>query len=86
MNGDKLTGVDNRVLRRILGAKRGEVTGGWGKLSNGRLHNLYSSPSTNRIIEDEMGRECSKNRGEEECMYDIGGKARKKETIRKIKT
>jgi hypothetical protein len=33
-----------------------------------------------------MGRECRANGGEEECMYDIGGKARKKETTEKTKT
>jgi hypothetical protein len=41
---------ENRVLRRILGPKRDGVTGGWRKLHNEELHNLYSSPSTIRII------------------------------------
>jgi hypothetical protein len=36
----------NRVLRRIFGAKRDEVTGGWRKLHKEELHNLNSSPST----------------------------------------
>jgi hypothetical protein len=36
---------ENRVLRRIFGPKRDEVTGGWIKLYNEELHNLYSSPS-----------------------------------------
>jgi hypothetical protein len=35
---------ENRVLRRILGLRRDEVTGGWRKL-NEELHNLHSSPS-----------------------------------------
>jgi hypothetical protein len=35
---------ENRVLR-IFGPKRDEVTGGWRKLHNEELHNLYSSPS-----------------------------------------
>jgi hypothetical protein len=35
---------------------------------------------------DEMGKGCRTNGGEEECIWDIGGKARKKETTRKIKT
>jgi hypothetical protein len=35
----------NRVLKKIFGLKRGEVTGGWGK-----LHNSYSSPSIIRMI------------------------------------
>jgi hypothetical protein len=36
---------ENRVLRRIFGPKRDEVTGGWRKLHNEELRNLYSSPS-----------------------------------------
>jgi hypothetical protein len=35
---------ENRVLRRIFGPKRDEVTGDWRKLRNEELHNLYSSP------------------------------------------
>jgi hypothetical protein len=41
---------ENRVLRRIFGPKRDEVTGGWRKLHNEELHDLYSSPSIIRII------------------------------------
>jgi hypothetical protein len=40
----------NRVLRRIFGPKRDEVTGDWIKLHNEELHNLYSSPSIIRMI------------------------------------
>jgi hypothetical protein len=36
---------ENRVLRRIFGPKRDEVTGGWRKLRNEELHNLFSSPN-----------------------------------------
>jgi hypothetical protein len=39
-----------RVLRRIFGPKGDEVTGGWRKLHNEELHNLYSSPSIIRMI------------------------------------
>jgi hypothetical protein len=35
---------ENRVLRRIFGPKRDEMTGEWSKLHNEELHNLYSSP------------------------------------------
>jgi hypothetical protein len=35
---------ENRVLRKIFGPKRDEVTGEWRKLHNEELHNLYSSP------------------------------------------
>jgi hypothetical protein len=40
----------NRLLRRKFGPKRDEVTGGWRKLHNEELHNLYSSPSLIRMI------------------------------------
>jgi hypothetical protein len=36
---------ENKVLRRIFGPKRDELTGGWRKLHNEELHNLHSSPS-----------------------------------------
>jgi hypothetical protein len=38
------------VLTRIFGPKRNGVKGGWGKLHNEELHNLYYSPSIIRII------------------------------------
>jgi hypothetical protein len=41
---------ENRVLRKIFGPKRHEVTGGWRKLHNEELHNLYSSPDIIRMI------------------------------------
>jgi hypothetical protein len=41
---------EKRVLGRILGPKRYEVTGGWRKLHNDELHNLYCSLSTIRMI------------------------------------
>jgi hypothetical protein len=40
---------ENRVLRRIFGPKRDEVTRGWRKLHNEELHNLYSSPNIIRM-------------------------------------
>jgi hypothetical protein len=39
---------ENRVLRKIFGPNRDEVTGEWRKLHSGKLHNLYSSPDTIR--------------------------------------
>jgi hypothetical protein len=36
---------EKKVLRRIFGPKRDEETGGWRKLHNEELRDLYSSPS-----------------------------------------
>jgi hypothetical protein len=41
---------ENRVLRRIFGPERDGMTGGWRKLHNEELHNLYASPGIIRII------------------------------------
>jgi hypothetical protein len=41
---------ENKVLRRIFGPKRDEVTGEWRKLHSEELHNLYSSPDITRQI------------------------------------
>jgi hypothetical protein len=46
----RLRVFENRVLRRIFGPKRDEVTGEWRKLHNEELRDLYSSPSIIRII------------------------------------
>jgi hypothetical protein len=46
----KLRVFENRVLRRIFGPKRDRVMGGWRKLHNEELHDLYCSPSIIRII------------------------------------
>jgi hypothetical protein len=63
---------ENRVLRGIFGPKRDEVIGGWRKLHNEELHNLYCS-----IIRSRRMR-CTTSGREEECIWDFGGKARKK--------
>jgi hypothetical protein len=41
---------ENRVLRRIFGPKRDEVTGDWRKLHNEELHNLYFPTNIIRVI------------------------------------
>jgi hypothetical protein len=45
----RLRVLENRVLR-ILGLNGDEVTGGWRKLHNEELHDLYTSPSIIRMI------------------------------------
>jgi hypothetical protein len=46
----RLRVFENRVMRRIFGPKRDEVIGGWRKLHNRELRNVYSSPSVIRMI------------------------------------
>ena len=46
----RLRVFENRVLRRIFGPKRDEVTGEWRKLHNEELKGLYSSPNIVRVI------------------------------------
>ena len=46
----RLRVFENKVLRKIFGTKRDEVTGEWRKLHNAELHALYSSPDIIRNI------------------------------------
>ena len=73
----RLRVFENRVLRRIFGPKKDEVTGEWRKLPNEELNNLYSSPSIVRVIKsrrmNEMGGACSAYGGGERCVQGFGG-------------
>jgi hypothetical protein len=51
----RLRVFENRVLRRIFGPKRDEVTGEWRKLHSEELHNLYSSPDIIRQVKSSQG-------------------------------
>jgi hypothetical protein len=63
----KLWVFENRVLRRIFEPKRDVVKGGWRKLYNKELHDLYSLPNIIRIIQSRMRwpGPCGTNGGEE---------------------
>ena len=43
--------METRVLRRIFGPRKNEVTGKWRKLRNEELNDLYSSPNIIRVIQ-----------------------------------
>jgi hypothetical protein len=46
----RLRGFENRVLRRIFGPKRNEVTGEWRRLRNKEVYTPYSSPNIIRVV------------------------------------
>ena len=45
----RLTVFENRMLKRMFGPKRDEVTGEWRKLHNEELNDLYSSANIVRV-------------------------------------
>jgi hypothetical protein len=73
----RLKVFENRVLRKIFGLKRDDVTGGW-RMRNEELHGLYSSPSIVRVIKakkDEIGGACGAHGGGEGCIQHFGWEA-----------
>jgi hypothetical protein len=75
---------ENRVLRRIFGPRRDEVTGEWRKLHSEELHNLYSSPDIIRQVKaNEVGGACGTHGRGEKSVHGFGGKARRKRPLGK---
>jgi hypothetical protein len=67
----RLRVFENKLLRRVFGPKRDEVTGGWRKLHNEELRDLYCSPSIIRIIMSRRMRwagNVARVGGEEKCV------------------
>jgi hypothetical protein len=80
----RLRVFENRVMRRIFGSKRDEVTGGWRKLYNEKFHYLYSSPSVIRIIKSRRMRwaaHVARMREKRNACRLLVGKARGKEPL-----
>jgi hypothetical protein len=79
---------ENRVLRRIFGPKRNEVTGEWRKLHNEELNDLYCSPNIVRVIieKNQMDKACSTYGEEERRIQGFGGETCKKETTWETQT
>jgi hypothetical protein len=50
MEEHRLRVFENRMLRRIFGPKKEEVVGGWRRLHDEVLHNLYTSPNIIRMV------------------------------------
>ena len=65
---------ENRVLRRIFGPKRDEVTGDWRKLHNEELNDLYCSSNIFRVIKSKRMRWAGHvARMGERCVQGFGG-------------
>ena len=65
----------NRVLRRVFGPKRDEVTGEWRKLHNEELSDLYSLPNIVRVVKSRRMRwvgACGAYGGGERCAQGSG--------------
>jgi hypothetical protein len=69
----RLRVFNNRVLRRIFGPKRCELTGEWRKLHSEELHNLYSSPDIIRQVKSRRMRWAGHvvRMGEERKVYKV---------------
>jgi hypothetical protein len=86
----RLSVFENRLLRRIFGPRRGEVTGRWRKQHNKGLHKSYSLPRVIRMVKSrrmrkKMDRACSTKGSEKDCILVTGWNAGRKETTRKTK-
>jgi hypothetical protein len=74
--GHRLRVFENRVLRKIFGPRRDEVTGEWRKLHNGELKDLYSSPNIIWVIKSRRKRwvgHVVRMGGEERRIQGFGG-------------
>ena len=52
----RLRVFENRVLRRVFGPKRDEITREWRKLHNEELSDLYSLPNIVRVVKSRIMR------------------------------
>jgi hypothetical protein len=85
----RLKVFENRLLRRVFGRKRDEVTGEWRKLHNEELNDLYNLPNIVRVVKSRrmrweghvarMGEDRGVHKG-------VGGEAWGKESTGETKT
>jgi len=86
MRGERRMRVfESRVLRRIFGSKRDEVTGEWRKQNNEELNVVHCSTNIVRVIKSrkkEMGGTCNACREQERRIQGFGVETGRKETTR----
>jgi hypothetical protein len=85
----RLKVFENRVLRRVFGLKRDEVTGQWRKLHNEELNDRYSLPNIVRVVKSRIMRWAGHvaRMGEGRGVYRVlVGKPEGKETIGETQT
>ena len=85
----RLRVFENRVLRRVFGPKRDELTGEWRKLRNGELNDLYSLPNIVRVVKSRRMRWAGHvaRMGEDRGVHRVlVGKPKGKSTIGETKT
>ena len=72
-NEHKLRVFENKVLRKIYGPKRDEITGEWRRLHNEELQGLYVSPDIIRIMKSQRLRWAGHvaRMGEKQRLYSI---------------
>jgi hypothetical protein len=85
--GHRSVVFENRLLRRIFGSKREEVTGDWRRQHDEELHNLNTSTHTIcvKFKEDTRDGICSWHGRDEKWIKSYGWKACREETTRKTK-
>ena len=78
----------NRVLRRVFGPKRDEVTGEWRKLHKEELRDLYSLPNIVRVVKARRMKWTGHvaRTGGERCAQGSSGETRGKEAIGETQT
>jgi hypothetical protein len=66
----RLRVFENRVLRRMFGPKREEVAGGWRRLHNEELYNLYASRNITKLMKSRRVRWAGNvaRMGDEKCI------------------
>ena len=65
---------ENKVLRKVFGAKKDEITGEWRKIYNAKLHALYSSPNIIRSLKSRRLRWAGRVEKSRNAYRDLEGK------------